>query len=133
MRKTILALSLCLSLGGCLTLQQVETAVHLGTASVANPVTPARLQQMEALTTLVFTGLVTWKRACVRGDIPDTCKAQIRTVQIFTRQIPPYLTQLRAFVRNNDQVNAGVIFNVITDLIGQAKTHAATAGQNIGS
>lgn len=133
MKKTLLALTLCLSLGGCLTLQEVETGLTLGTASVANPVTKDRLNQIESTAILVFTGLKAWRTSCVQGLIPDTCKQQIRTVQIFTKQIPPYLTELRMFVRNNDQVNAGVVFNTITDLIGKAKATAASAGQNVGS
>lgn len=133
MKRILIVPLLCLSLGGCLTLQQIETAATLGTASIANPVTPTRLQQIEASTTLVFVGLKAWRTSCLNGLIPDSCKAQIRTVQIYTKQIPPYLAQLRGFVRNNDQVNAGVIFNLLTDLITQTKTQAAAAGQKIGS
>lgn len=133
MKKAFIVLCLCFSLGGCLTLQELETGITLGTASVANPVTEARLNQIESTAVLVFTGLKAWRTSCVQGLIPDTCKQQIRTVQIFTRQIPPYLTELRGFVRDNDQVNAGVVFNVITDLIGKAKATAAFAGQKVGS
>lgn len=132
MKKLLLVPLLCLSLGGCLTFQQVETAVTLGNASIANPVTATRLQQIESATILVFTGLKAWRTSCVNGLLPDTCKQQIRNVQVYTKQIPGYLTQLRGFVRNNDQVNAGVIYNVLTDLISQAKTNAASANQTIG-
>jgi hypothetical protein len=132
MRKILLTLTLALSLAGCAQLTAVRTALDLGTASVANPVTPERLYQIEASVLLVFSGLNTWKRACVQGLIPEDCKRQIRTVQVYTLQIKPYLVQLRRFVKNNDQVNAGVVFNQLTDIIGIVKGQAAMAGQNLG-
>lgn len=133
MRKIFLALTLALSLGACSTLQNIETAVQLGTASIANPVTKTRLNQMESAVTIVFAGLKAWKTSCQQGLIPAVCKTQIFQVQVFTRQIPPYLAQLRAFVRNDDQINATVVFNQLTDLIGTVKSQAAANGVNVGS
>lgn len=131
MRKIILAIALSLSLSGCLTLQQVETAVHFGTVSVANPVTTTRLNQMENGLKVLFAGLNAWKRSCVQGLIPDVCKQQIRTVQVYTLQLKPYLIELRKFVKNNDQVNAVVVFNQLTEIIGIVRTKASEAGQSI--
>lgn len=133
MKRFAAIVVIALSLGACAQLKTIETAVQLGTASVANPVTKDRLYAMENAVALVFTGLNAWKKSCVAGLINADCKQQIRTVQIYTMQIPPYLKQLRSFVKNNDQVNATVIFNQLTDLIGNVKSQAATAGQNIGS
>jgi len=133
MRKIILVLTLSLSLAGCATIKNIETAISLGTASVANPVTPTRLNQMESAFTLVFAGLNAWKKSCVQGLIPPACKTQINGVQVYTRQIPPYLAQLRTFVKTNDQVNATVVFNNLADLIGTVKSQAAAGGVNIGS
>lgn len=133
MKRIILAVTLAFSLAGCATIKNIETAVQLGTASIANPVTPTRLNQMESALTIVFAGLKAWKSSCSQGLIPDDCRQQIAEVQTYTRQIPPYLAQLRGFVKNNDQVNATVAFNAITDLIGTVKTQAAARGVNIGS
>lgn len=133
MRNIFLSLMLALSLAGCATFKNIETAVQLGTASIANPVTPTRLSQMENATILVFTGLNTWKASCAKGLIPPSCKNQIFTVQIYTRQIPPFLIRLRAFVKNNDQVNAVVVFNQLVDTISAIKAQAAASGQTIGS
>lgn len=133
MRKVIAIVLVSLSLAGCAQLRTIETAFQLGTASVANPVTPERLYQIESTISLVFVGLNTWKRSCVAGLIPDNCKGQIRTVQVYTLQIKPYLAQLRRFVRTNDQVNANVVFNQLTDIIGIVRSHAAASGQNLGS
>lgn len=133
MRKIILAITLTLSLAGCATFKNIETAVQLGTASIANPVTPTRLNQMESATILVFAGLNAWKTSCAKGLIPSSCKDQIFTVQVYTRQIPPYLARLRAFVKNNDQVNAVIVFNQIIDTISAVKAQAAASGQTIGS
>src|SRR4051812_44192457 len=106
MRKLFLAAALTVSLGGCATFDNIRDVISIGTSSVANPVTKERLYQLESAATIVFAGLNGWKDSCVRGLINVNCKDQIAQVQVYTRQIPPYLTQLRAFVKNNDQVNA---------------------------
>lgn len=132
MRKFVAIALVALSLGGCAQMQAIGTAVSLGTASVANPVTKERLYQIENSVLLVFTALNTWKSACKQGLINVDCKAQVATVQVYTRQVPPYLASLRKFVRNNDQVNAIVAFNTLTDLLTNAKTTAASYGHNLG-
>lgn len=133
MKKIVLALTLALSLAGCATFKNIETAIQLGTASIANPVTPTRLNQMESAITIVFAGLNAWKKTCQDGLIPQSCRQQIGAVQVYTRQIPPYLAKLRLFVKNDDQVNATVVFNSITDIISTIKSQAAANGVNIGS
>jgi uncharacterized protein YceK len=133
MKRIVLALTLSLSLAGCATIQAVETAFQLGTASIANPVTKDRLNQVESAITLVFAGLETWKHSCQQGLIPPDCKIQIGHVQIYTRQLPPYLAQLRTFVKTNDQVNATAVFNSIVDLVGTVKAQAAAGGVTIST
>lgn len=133
MRKIILALTLSLALSGCATIQAIQTAFELGTASIANPVTKDRLNQVESAVTLVFAGLETWKHSCQQGLIPPVCKQQIGAVQIYTRQLPPYLAQLRTFVKTNDQVNATAVFNSIVDLVGTVKAQAAAGGVAIST
>lgn len=124
--KKLLAIALLgLTLGGCQFFKNVETAFQLGTASVANPVTTERLYQLESGISIVFSGLRAWKQSCVQGLIPPDCKRQIGIVQTYTRQIPPYLAQLRTFVRTNDQVNAVVLFNQITEIVATVKAQAA--------
>lgn len=136
MKRIILPLVLVLSLSACATLpslQTIETVIQLGTASVANPITKDRLYQIESAVTIVFVGLSTWKDQCRRGTIPVTCKNQIAHVQIYTRQIPPYLKQLRAFVKKDDQVNATTVFNHLVETIAAVKAQAATNNIKIGS
>jgi hypothetical protein len=118
--------------GGCSTLQNIGAAISVGTTSIADPVTPTRLNQLESTITLVFAGLNTWKAACVQGAIPPSCKAQIAAVQVYTRQIPPYLNQLRAFVKSGDQINAVSVFNSLGTLITTIKSQAAAGGAPIG-
>jgi hypothetical protein len=133
MRKILLAATLAFSLAGCATLDTIQTAVQIGTASVANPVTPTRLNQVESTMTLVFAGLKAWKSSCRQGLIPADCRGQIAAVQVYTRRIPPYLAQLRSFVKNNDQVNAIAVFNSLTGLVATVRSQAAAAGVSIGS
>lgn len=129
MKKLFIIPLLCLSLSGCITLQGIETAFRLGTASITNPVTKDRLFEIETTISLVFTGLNTWKKTCVQGIINATCKDQIASVQVYTRQIPPYLRQLRGFVKTNDQVNAAVVYNNIVTLVTTVRSQAALANQ----
>jgi hypothetical protein len=130
--RACFATAFVLSLGACSTLQNIGAAISAGTASIANPVTPTRLNQMESTLTLVFAGLNTWRTSCAQGLIPVNCKVQIAAVQVYTRQIPPYLAQLRAFVKSGDQINAVSIFNQLTALVGTIKDHAAASGQTVG-
>jgi len=132
-RKLAIAttLSISLAFGGCQFFGNLETALQVGTTSISNPVTKDRLDQLEQMAVLVFTGLKAWKQSCINGVIPQTCKQQIAAVQVYTRQIPPYLAQLRVFVKTNDQVNAIVLFNNITSLIGTVRTQAAAGGVSI--
>jgi len=137
LRKISIVLALSLSLGGCAGLQNVVsnvgTAVGIGTASVVNPVTKERLNQMENVAILVFTGINSWRQACINGAIPVSCKAQIDSVQFYTKQIPPYLTQLRAFVKSGDQINAVTVFNNVTALITTVKARASANGVTINT
>lgn len=131
----VIALSLgaCASIPGLPSLQSIQTAVQLGTASVANPVTPERLDQAESALVLVFTGLNAWKASCRNGVIPPGCRDQIASVQIYTRKLKPLLVELRGFVRTNDQVNAFVAFNTFSSMIATVKTQAAQSGIEIRS
>ena len=137
MKKIAIILAVTLSLGGCAGLSnvisKVETAVTLGTASVANPITKTRLNQMESAVIVVFAGLNGWRTTCIQGLIPPSCKADIAAVQVYTVKIPPYLTQLRVFVKTNDQVNATAIWNQIIAIISQVQSDAAKNGVTIST
>lgn len=128
----LIVFTLALPAGGCQFFKNIETFVQLGTASITNPVTPKRLDQMQQATIVVFTGLNAWRDSCEQGLIPKSCYDQIESVQVYTRQIKPFLEQLRKFVRNNDQVNATVVWNQVIDIIGIVKGRAAENGVTIG-
>lgn len=132
MKKTLLVIPLLLALGGCAGLQNLGATLNIGTASIANPVTKTRLNQMESTLTLVFAGLNAWRTSCAEGLLPDSCEAQIGAVQVYTRQIPPYLAQLRRFVKSGDQINAVSAFNNLTTLVGTIRSQAAASGQTVG-
>jgi hypothetical protein len=124
MKKIIIALVASLSLSACAQLENAKSIIQLGTATIANPVTKTRLYQAESAATLVVAGLQAWKKSCIRGLINANCKQEIAEVQRYSSQIPPYLTQLRLFIKNNDQVNATIVFNNISSLISTIKVQA---------
>jgi hypothetical protein len=117
-----------LALGGCQFFSKLQTFTEIGTASISNPVTPERLQKIEAGAVLVFTGLNAWRDACEGGTLNAGCREQIRAVQVYTRQMVVYRDRLRVFVRANDQVNAIVVFNELTDLIALVRGKAIENG-----
>ena len=133
MKKVALAFVLAVSLGGCAQLQALGTAAHLATASIANPVTPDKLYEIEASLRIAVTALQTYKRACAANAADKQCRANVAAIQKYTVQIPPYVLQLRAFVKNNDQINAVNTYNTLINLYTQAKQTAANLGVSIGS
>lgn len=127
MKPVILILSLLLS--AC---SQLQTAESLLTTGVKNPVTPQRLYEAENAAIVLFAGLNAYKQTCVSGVIPPSCKDTIAAIQVYTRQLKPRLRTLRAFVRQNDQVNAITAYSVIQQLMAGAKSTASANGANIG-
>lgn len=114
LRNVAVAVTLAMALSACGTLQVL-------TSSTSNPITRDRLDQIEAVVQVGFAGLNTYRRSCLGGFADVHCRANVRAIQVYTRQVPPLLTQLRAFVKNNDQVNAVVVYQQLTQLLDKAK------------
>lgn len=114
-----------LPVGGCALLETVSVA----TKSIDNPVTKTDLYNLENAMIVAFAGLETYRRACLAGAADVNCRSNIRKIQIYTRQIPPILSGLRTFVKNNDQVNAVVAYRTVQTLIANFK--AAAAANNV--
>lgn len=133
MKKLALALVLAISLGGCAQLQTVSTAWDLASKSVQNPVSKDDLYRVEAGIQIAFTALNTYKRACVQGLADAKCGDNVAAIQAYTRQVPPYLKQLRSFVKNNDQVNASVVYNQLSQILANIRSEAAQRGVQMGA
>lgn len=114
MRKLFLAIVLSLSLAGCANVARTFDAL---TTTIDNPVTPAMLYEVENGLTVAAAGLVTYRRLCIQQVIDATCRDNIRKLQPYTRQIKPLLASLRKFVRENDQVNARVVFGTLRQIL----------------
>jgi uncharacterized protein YceK len=127
MRRIIALLVVALALSGCASLQRALDVANIATASISNPVTPTMLYDMENGAIIAVAALNAYRQTCVQGTIPPSCKTVIRSIQVYTRQIPPLLAALRKFVRENDQVNAVIVYNAIGNLIAGLR---ATAAQN---
>lgn len=129
MRRLIpLIIVLSVALGGCAGTKLGDAFGVLtgATVGVNNPVTPERLKFAEDSATVAFAGLNAYKRSCVNRTIPASCRTVIKQLQVYTSKIPNALTRLRAFVRNNDQVNAVDAYNTVIGLINDFKSTAAT-------
>lgn len=122
MRKFALVIALGITLAGC-NLPAIFTA---STASISNPVTPTMLYDVENAATIAFAGLNAYKKSCVDLVLLQTCRGVIQKIQVYTRKIPPVLKNLRAFVRDNDQVNAVLAYNLAMSIMADLKTVAAS-------
>lgn len=137
MKRIISAVMACvigLSVAGCdpkTFFSNLPTLFQASTASIANPVTPTMLYDVENGMTIAFAGLGAYKRSCVELLIVQSCRATIGRIQVYTRKIKPVLIQLRAFVRNNDQVNATVAYNAVMGLIAGFKAEAAASNVQV--
>lgn len=124
MKKLLLALPLALSLGGCPSMSETLDVVKVATVGVANPVTKQDLYNFENGMIIAFAGLNAYKRVCVQGAIDPSCKDVIRTLQVYTRQLPTLLANTRTFVKSGDQINARVAYSALTDLYSRFKSIA---------
>ncbi len=128
MRKLLLALACVISLGGCATVEALFSISQFATASISNPVTPDMLNKIELGMRIALDGLKTYRQSCIDGLAEVNCRRNIVAIQAYTRRIPPLLTQARSFVRNNDQIDAIVVYNQIVALIANFKSAATAAG-----
>lgn len=133
MRKIVAVVLVTLSLAGCASLGNLGTAISIGTKSIANPVTRTEEVQIEAAIDAAIVVLKGYKQACLQGVADKPCKANIRAIQLYTRQMPPLIVQLRTFVDTNDQINAIVVYNQLTSLYANFKKSAGELGYNVGS
>ncbi len=132
MKKLLIAAMVALSLGGCATVDQLVNSVQVVTKSYTNPVTKNDLYQVESGVRIAFTALQAYKDSCAKGLADTNCKSNVAAVQVYTRQLPPLLVQLRGFVKNNDQINAITVYNQIVALVTNFKTAARNVGINVG-
>ena len=132
LRNLLIAGAIAVAMGGCAQLSALGTGFSLVTASVTNPVTPTMLYEAESGFRVAVAALEVYKKACAANAADKSCKVNVAAVQKYTVQIPPYLTQARAFVKNNDQLNAVNTYNALVALITQAQTTATSLGVNIG-
>jgi len=128
MKKLALALVVALGLSGCAQLSQVMQTGSLITQSYSNPVTRQHLYEAENAMIVAISGLQVYKKTCAQGVITGNCRATVGKIQVYTRKLPPLLTQVRAFVRNNDQVNAIVVFNEFVAVFQAMRQEAIANG-----
>lgn len=137
MKKVLAVVILAVSLGGCAgtmeKLQIVSQGISLATKSIANPVTKNEEAQIELAGDAVIDVLRAYKQACKNGAVDKNCAANVAQIQVYTRQIKPLVAQLRKFVDNNDQINASVVYNQLTDLYKNVKSVATNLGIDMGA
>lgn len=129
MKKLLLSLLLAVTVAGCTpAIQKVTDGLGAIVVGVNNPIGNNELYALENSMIVAFAGLNAYRKTCVAGAIPASCKAVIRRLQVHTRKIPPALNRLRAFVKNNDRVNALTAYNEVKAMIDLFKAEASASG-----
>ena len=116
MRYLAIAL-VAFSLSGCATYKNL-------TQNYDNPISPQTLYNLENAGVVIFAGLNAYKHACAQ-TADETCRIVVARVQSQTRKLPPLLRSLRSFVKNNDQVNAKIVYSTLVIIINDIKAVAA--------
>lgn len=132
MRKIALAIVLSTSLAGCAQLQTAQNLANIATTSIDNPVTREKMYQIEASLRIATEALLTYRRACIAGTADLRCRENIEAIQPYTKQVPPLLTELRSFYRNDDKVNALVVYKRLGNIYNNIVNQAAQRGMNLG-
>lgn len=133
MKKYLAIALVALSLGGCAQLSAISGGLSLVTKTIQNPVTEQELYQIEASIRILTEALLTYRRACLANSADLRCRENIAAIQPYTKQVPMLLIQLRGFVHNNDQINAVVIYNQLTQLYTNVKSSAVQLGIPLGA
>lgn len=133
MRKMLFLVPVILSLCGCAGLAEQALQLPTGvlTQSVQNPITRAHLYRLENGLIVGVSALNSYKRLCEQKVIGPQCITVVQRLQVYVARARPALRSLRTFVRNNDQVNARVVYNTLANVISEFRTEAATAGINL--
>lgn len=118
----ILAIALiALSLSGC-------TAARIVTASVDNPVTTEKMYQVEQGAVVIAAGLNAYRDLCIQKVIDQKCRKAIVEIQAYTIPLRRQLVTLRAYFKANDKLNAINAYNVLTQLLADARKAAVKNG-----
>lgn len=130
MKRIVIACLIALSLSACAGTPagNLFQAVTVGTK---NPITRDTLYAFENAMTIAFAGLGAYKKSCLAGAVPASCRTVITSLQVYTRKIPQALATVRGFVKNNDQVNAQTAYNTLLDLYNNFKTAATASGVQV--
>jgi hypothetical protein len=130
MKRLLLAIVLILPLTGCAGLAESVFNLPTGvlTKSIQNPVTTKQLYEIENGLVIAVVALNVYKDKCIRKEIEQSCRNTVRRLQTYTRKAPPLIKSLRSFVRENDQVNARVVFNSLYGLFTNFRALATAKG-----
>ncbi len=129
MKRLLIICAITLSLGGCATLERVQTAVSVATTPVA--VTPTMVLQIEEGLKVATSGLVGYRRLCLQkviDPVTRNCRQVIVRLQPYTKAAAVAIVDLRVAVRQNNQITALSAYNALRGLIANIQTERQLAG-----
>lgn len=128
-----LALVVSVSVGGCAGIAEQALNLPSGvlTQNIQNPITRDHLYRIENGLIVAVTALQQYKNLCENGTLANNCIGTVATLQVYVKRSRPLIRQLRSFVRQNDQINARVVFSELRTLLGEARNIAVAAGVQV--
>lgn len=126
-----IALSLTLTLGGCLTLDELGSAFRFATASVANPVSANNIYQARNTYTAVLTVADEWRTYCysapykvlmadpVGKPLCSRRRAVLRQILFYGPKAGTALDQAEAFVANHPTLDASLVIRTAIDAVAK--------------
>lgn len=130
MRKLLLTTCLAFSLAGCGN-QSILTGGNCITCDIPNVITMDELYKAENGLIVVEVGMNTYKSLCREGVIPDSCEGILIKLKKYNKIGRTLLKSVRSFVKQNDQINAVIVFGQLKQLILQLQGEATAAGVQI--
>lgn len=130
MFRFVILFPLLLCLGGCAGFVEKVLDIPVGvlTKSYDQPLTKSDLYKVQGGVRVVVRLMRNYKQLCEDLVIDSRCIAVVARLQGYSRKSRPMIQSFRRFVKNNDQVNARVVYDELRALIADFRGEAAAAG-----
>lgn len=128
----LLVVLCALTVVGCAQLSMVRDSILKGgdslVASVENPVGRDELATLENSYGIVLTGLVTYKRLCIKKQADANCRSNVVMLQGYQKHAQSAVLAARRFVRENPTLSAFSAISAARNAISDFKTAAISTG-----
>ena len=101
--------------------------------TLQNPLTPTRLAAIESSYGIALSAAVGYRNACARKALPSSCRGIVAHMQSASRVAQARVLELRAFVRNNPELDAGALIAAAQSSVQAFRDIQAVYGVGTGA